>query len=255
MLMNRFGNHRLTGLVQLEIRAMTAACTRVKGINLAQGVCDTEVPEPVIRGAKEAMDKRINSYTRFDGLANLRQALAYKLARDNHIKADPETDITVSNGATGAFQCACMALLNPGEEVILFEPYYGYHISILLAMEAVPRLVPLRGQNWELRMDDLVQALTDRTRAIVINTPGNPSGKVFTKQGLESIASLAQQQDLLVFTDEMYEYFLYDQQEQSVSPRWWGWPIGPSLFLDIPRPSVLPDGASDIQWLPLHTPN
>lgn len=210
--MKRFGNHRLTGLVQSEIRAMTTACTRLKGINLAQGVCDTKVPEPVIRGAKEAMDKGINTYTRFDGLTNLRQALAHKLVNYNHIKADPEKEITVSNGATGAFQCACMALLNPGDEVIVFEPCYGYHISTLLAIEAVPRLVPLQGQNWELRMDDVVQALTDRTRAIVVNSPGNPSGKVFTKQDLESIAALARQQDLLVFTDEIYEYFLYDQR-------------------------------------------
>ncbi len=209
----RFGNRRLTGLVQSEIRAMTTACNRVKGINLAQGVCDTGVPEPVIRGAKEAMSRGINTYTRFDGLTNLRQALAYKLATYNAIKADPETDITVSNGATGAFQCACMALLNPGDEVIVFEPYYGYHISTLLAIEAVPRLIPLRGQNWELCLDDVEQALTDRTRAILVNTPGNPSGKVFSNKELENLAALAQQHDLLVFTDEIYEYFLYDQRE------------------------------------------
>ncbi|MDH4362440.1 MAG: aminotransferase class I/II-fold pyridoxal phosphate-dependent enzyme, partial [Nitrospirota bacterium] len=120
--MKRFGNRRLTGLVQSDIRAMTTACARVKGINLAQGVCDTGVPGPVVRGAKEAMDKGINLYTRFDGLDKLRQALAHKLAAYNGIDADPETNITVSCGATGAFQCACMALLNPGDEVILFEP-------------------------------------------------------------------------------------------------------------------------------------
>lgn len=211
--MIRFGNQRLTGLVQSEIRAMTTACTRVKGINLAQGVCDTGVPEIVMREAKTAIDAGINTYTRFDGLAILREALASRLATYNHIKADPETDITVSAGATGAFQCACMALLNPGDEAIVFEPYYGYHMSTLQALEIVPRLVPLRGQDWELRLDDVVQALTDRTRAIVVNTPGNPSGKVFNQQDLERLADLAQQQDLLIFTDEIYEYFLYDQRE------------------------------------------
>lgn len=211
--MKRFGNQRLMGLVQSEIRAMTTACSRVKGINLAQGVCDTGVPELVIRGAKEAMDKGINTYTRFDGLANLRQALAHKLATYNGIKADPETDITVSNGATGAFQCACMALLNPGDEVIVFEPYYGYHISTLLAIEVVPRVVSLKGPHCELCLDDVFQTITDRTRAILVNTPGNPSGKVFTKQELEQLAALAQQHDLLIFTDEIYEYFLYDQRE------------------------------------------
>ena len=213
MSIKRFGNRRLTGLVQSEIRAMTTACNRVKGVNLAQGVCDTGVPEPVIRGAKEAMGSGINTYTRFDGLDNLRQALANKLATYNAIKADSETDITISNGATGAFQCACMALLNPGDEVIVFEPYYGYHISTLLAIEAVPRLIPFQGRNWGLGLDDVVQALTDRTRAILVNTPGNPSGKVFTKKELENLATLAKQYDLLVFTDEIYEYFLYDQRE------------------------------------------
>lgn len=211
--MTRFGNQRLMGLMQSEIRAMTTACNRVKGINLAQGVCDTGVPDPVIRGANKAMAEGMNTYTRFDGMVNLRQALAHKLATTNHIKADPETDITVSLGATGAFQCACMALLNPGDEVIVFEPYYGYHISTLLAMEAVPRLVPLRGQNWDFHVDDLVRVMTDRTRAIVVNTPGNPSGKVFNRREQESIAALAQQRDLLIFTDEIYEYFLYDQRE------------------------------------------
>ncbi|MGE0472763.1 MAG: pyridoxal phosphate-dependent aminotransferase [Nitrospirales bacterium] len=211
--MTRFGNQRLTGLVQSEIRAMTTACTRVKGINLAQGVCDTGVPTAVIRSVKEAVDKGINTYTRFDGLASLRQALANKLALYNAIKADPETEITVSCGATGAFQCACMALLNPGDEVIVFEPFYGYHISTLEAVQAVPRVISLNDPRWDLRMDDVVEALNDRTRAIVINTPANPSGKVFTKQELEDIGALAQQHDLLVFTDEIYEYFLYDQRE------------------------------------------
>lgn len=211
--MKRFGNQRLTGLVQSEIRAMTAACARVKGINLAQGVCDTGVPPPVIYGAQEAMTKGINTYTRFDGLTSLREALAGKLASYNAIKADPERNITVSCGATGAFQCACMALLNPGDEVIVFEPYYGYHISTLEAVEAIPRIISLNGPKWDFCLDDVVQALNERTRAIIINTPGNPSGKVFTNQELADLGTLAQRHDLLIFTDEIYEYFLYDQRE------------------------------------------
>jgi aminotransferase len=106
-----------------------------------------------------------------------------------------------------------MALLNPGDEVIVFEPYYGYHISTLLAIEVVPRVVSLKSPHCELCFDDVVQTITDRTRAILVNTPGNPSGKVFTKQELEQLAALAQQHDLLIFTDEIYEYFLYDQRE------------------------------------------
>jgi aminotransferase len=194
--MTRLGNQRLAALVQSEIRAMTTACTRVKGINLAQGVCDTGVPEPVIREAKQAMDVWINTYTRFDGLVELRVALAHKLAVYNSMTLNPETGITVSAGATGAFQCVCMALLNPGDEVIIFEPYYGYHLSTILAVEAVPRIVSLRGPDWHFSVDDLEHTITDRTKAIVVNTPGNPSGKVFSSQELEEIAELAHRHDL-----------------------------------------------------------
>lgn len=211
--MTRVGNRRLAELGQSEIRAMTTACSQVKGINLAQGVCDTGVPEPVVHGAKQAMEAGNNTYTRFDGILELRMALAHKLAAFNSMIVNPEAEITVSAGATGAFQCACMALLNPGDEVIIFEPYYGYHLSSILAVEAVPRVVSLQGPDWNLSFDDLELAITDRTKAIVVNTPANPSGKVFARQELEGIAELAQRHDLFVFTDEIYEYFVYDQRK------------------------------------------
>lgn len=211
--MTRLGNQRLAGLGQSEIRTITTACTRVKGVNLAQGVCDTEVPEPVIRGAKQAMDAEINSYTRFDGLVEFREALVHKLSAFNAMRVNPETEITVSSGATGAFHCACMALLNPGDEVIIFEPYYGYHLSAILAVEAMPKIVSLREPDWTYSFDELERSITDRTTAIVVNTPGNPSGKVFTSQELEGIADLAERHDLFVFTDEIYEYFVYDQRK------------------------------------------
>ena len=95
---------------------------------------------------------------------------------------NPETEITVSAGATGAFQCACIVLLHPGDEVIIFKPYYGNHLSTVLAVEAVPGVVSLRGPDWNLSLDDLEDTITDRTKVIVVNTPGNPSGKVFTSQ-------------------------------------------------------------------------
>ena len=123
---------RTARLAQSDIRAMTLACAKVKGINMSQGVCDTPVPEAVLRGAREAMDGGKNIYSRFDGIAELREAIARKLAEYNHIKADPESNITVSAGATGSFQATCMALLNPGDEVILFEPFYAYHIQAFL---------------------------------------------------------------------------------------------------------------------------
>ena len=203
-------NQRMAALAHSEIRAMTQACVQAKGLNMAQGVCDTPVPPVVLRAAAQAIGGGKNVYSRFDGLLELRQAIAEKLARYNGIAADPETDVTVSAGATGAFHCACLALLNPGDEVVLFEPYYQYHVSALLAVEAVPVTVKMRAPDWTFSMAEVERAITPRTKAIIVNSPGNPSGKVFSRQELESLAAIAQQEDLLVFTDEIYEYFLYD---------------------------------------------
>ena len=208
--MKRHINQRMAALAHSEIRAMTQACVQAKGLNMAQGVCDTPVPPVVLRAAAQAMEDGKNIYSRFDGLSELRQAIAKKLAQYNGIVADPETDITVSAGATGSFHCACLALLNPGDEVILFEPYYQYHISALLAVEAVPVMVKMRAPDWAISATDVERAITPRTRAIIVNSPGNPSGKVFSLQELESMAAIAQQHDLFVFTDEIYEYFVYD---------------------------------------------
>jgi aminotransferase len=203
-------NQRMAALAHSEIRAMTQACVQAKGLNMAQGVCDTPVPPVVLRSAAQAMERGKNVYSRFDGLPELRQAIVKKLAQYNGIAADPETDVTVSAGATGSFHCACLALLNPGDEVVLFEPYYQYHISALLAVEAVPVTVKMQAPDWTFSVTDIERVITPRTKAIIVNSPGNPSGKVFSRQELESIAAIAQQYDLFVFTDEIYEYFLYD---------------------------------------------
>ncbi len=208
--MKRHSNQRMAALAHSEIRAMTQACVHAKGLNMAQGVCDTPVPPVVLQAATQAMEDGKNIYSRFDGLPELRQSIAKKLAQYNGMSADPETDITVSAGATGSFHCACLALLNPGDEVILFEPYYQYHISALLAVEAVPVMVKMRAPDWTFSMADVERVITPRTTAIIVNSPGNPSGKVFTRQELESVAAMALQHDLFVLTDEIYEYFLYD---------------------------------------------
>jgi len=208
--MKRHINQRMAGLAHSEIRAMTQASVQAKGLNMAQGVCDTPVPPMVLRAAALAMEQGKNVYSRFDGLPELRQAIAKKLVQYNGIVADPETDVTVSAGATGAFHCACLALLDPGDEVVLFEPYYQYHISALLAVEAVPVPVKMQAPDWNFSRADVERVITPRTRAIIVNSPGNPSGKVFSRSELECIAAIAQQHDLFVFTDEIYEYFLYD---------------------------------------------
>src|SRR5947208_1465798 len=147
--MNLSLSERAARTVQSEIRVMSIEYEKIKGINLAQGVCDTEVPEIVRQGAKQAIDGGINSYTRSDGLKEIRDAIAAKVARFNHIECDPETEIVVNSGSTGSFYAACLALLNPGDEVILFEPYYGYHLNTLLAVEAVPLFVTLRALHWK----------------------------------------------------------------------------------------------------------
>ncbi len=204
-------------IAQSEIRAMTLECARIGGINLAQGVCDTEVPLPVRIGAQEAIDAGINIYTRYDGLKALREAIANKMQEYNGISADPESEIIVSNGSTGAFYCACLALLNPGDEVMLFEPYYGYHVNTILAVGAVPVYVSMNPPDWSFSLEDPERVVTPRTRGIMINTPANPSGKVFSREELEWLRDFANRHDLFVFTDEIYEYFLYDGRKH-ISP-------------------------------------
>ncbi|HYP78412.1 MAG TPA: aminotransferase class I/II-fold pyridoxal phosphate-dependent enzyme [Polyangiaceae bacterium] len=197
-------------LSQSEIRNMTLECVKVSGINLSQGVCDTELPEPVRAGAAAAMLEGTNTYTRYDGLSALREAIARKVRRDTGASVDPETEIVVTSGATGAFYAACLGLFDPGDEVVLFEPYYGYHLDTLRALGVTPRFVALDSKDWSFSEQALRRAINAKTRAIVVNTPGNPSGKVFTRAELERIAVLARSFDLYVITDEIYEYFVYD---------------------------------------------
>lgn len=200
-------------VLQSEIRAMSVACDAVNGINLAQGVCDTGVPEPVATAAKAAIDTGLNIYTRLDGIERLRTAIAKDFSIRHKIAVDAEREVLVTSGATGALYATVMALLNPGDEVILFEPFYGYHVGTLKSLRVVPVAVPLEDATWALDMDALRSAITPKTRALLINTPSNPCGKVFTRSELEQIAALAQEHDLFVFTDEIYEHFVYPGHE------------------------------------------
>ncbi len=133
-----------------------------------------------------------------------------KFATFNQLRVDPQSEVLVTSGATGALHATLMALLNPGDECVLFEPFYGYHLATLRSQRIAPIVVPLQAPHWELDADRLRASLTPRTRAIILNTPANPSGKVFTQAELETIAEIALRRDLFVFTDEMYEYFLFD---------------------------------------------
>ncbi|MGA7156809.1 MAG: pyridoxal phosphate-dependent aminotransferase [Acidobacteriaceae bacterium] len=208
------GNLRLSELaphfVQSEIRAMTVACSNVGGINMAQGVCDTDPPHPVVEAAVAAIRSGQNIYTRMDGIAPLREGIAQKLASFNGLSVDPHTQVLVTSGATGAMHAALLALLNAGDECVVLEPFYGYHVSSLRAMRAVPVVVPLSGPEFAFDAERLRAAMTPRTRAIILNSPSNPSGKVFSRAELEALAEIAIEFDLFVLTDEMYEYFVYD---------------------------------------------
>ena len=208
--------------VQSEIRAMSVACDAMGGVNLAQGICDTDVPEVVAAGAQKAIRDGLNIYTRLDGIARLRAAIAAQLHRTHGLEVDPDREILVTCGATGAFDAAMKALLNPGDEVLLFEPFYGYHASMLRGHRAVPVAVPMTvpcgsETEWRLDLDDIRAAITPRTRAMMINTPSNPAGKVFTRRELEGLATLAEEHGLFVFTDEIYEHFVYGDAKH-VSP-------------------------------------
>ncbi len=213
--------------IQSEIRAMTVACANVGGVNLAQGVCDTEPPAVVLEGARRAIAEGHNIYVRLDGIARLRNAIAAQLARTRGLEVDPDREILITNGATGAFQAAAMAILNPGDEVLLFEPFYGYHAGMLRGMNAVPVPVALGipstgSSEWTLDLDAVRAAITGKTRAMLINTPSNPAGKVFTRPEIEALGAIAEEHGLFLFTDEIYEHFVYPKQDgtpgEHVSP-------------------------------------
>lgn len=196
-------------LIQSEIRNMSLECSRVGGINLSQGISKFPIPRLIQERVSQVVAEGKNHYTRYDGVYPLRQAIAEKYQRQG-VSCDPDKNIIVSGGATGAFYTACMALLNPGDEVIIFEPYYAYHISTLKAVDAVPVYAKLALPDWTFSIEDLECLVTGRTKAIMINTPANPSGKVFNEQELRQLGVFARKYALWVFTDEIYEYFLYD---------------------------------------------
>src|ERR1035438_5545150 len=203
-------SHLPAAAIQSEIRAMTTECDRIGGINLAQGVCDTPAPAPVQEAAIQAIHDGHNIYTRLDGIARLRNAISAKQLRDYSLTYDPETEVLVASGATGGLHAAAMALLNPGDEVLLFEPFYGYHVATLRSLRVNAVIVPLAEPDFALDADALRAAVTPKTRAILLNTPANPSGKVFSRAELEAIAAVVLEHDLFLITDEIYEYFVYD---------------------------------------------
>ena len=201
---------RLRGLVQSDIRRMSRECERVDGVNLGQGICDLPTIPELVEGACDAIRSNKATYSKFEGIDLLRERIAHKVEHYNGFKADPAKEIVVTVGSSGGFLTAAMATLNAGDEVILFEPYYGYHLNTLTVLGFVPKFVPLQAPNWDIDFDALRAAFSPKTKAIVVCTPSNPSGKMFTRQELEKIGALCREFGAWIFTDEIYEYIVYD---------------------------------------------
>jgi aminotransferase len=201
---------RLASLVISDIRSMSRACEAVSGINLGQGICDLPTPPPVARGAHEAIDANHVVYTAPEGIAPLRTAIADKIRRTYGLDFDPVSEVVVTSGATGGFATACLALFDPGDEIILFEPYYGYHLNTVLTLGLTPVLVPTRPPDWAVDIDALRRAITPKTRGVVVCTPANPSGKVWTTEELDRLAAVIEEHDLIAITDEIYEHIVFD---------------------------------------------
>lgn len=203
--------NQLTGrFTESVIRMMTRICNQYNGINLAQGFPDWDVPEAIKEAAIKAIRDGINQYAVTWGAPGLRQAIAAKVQAYNHIPCDPDAQVTVTCGATEAMIATLKALINPGDEVVIFAPFYENYGPDSLLSGATPRYVTLRAPEWSFDPAELRAAFGPRTKAVILNTPHNPSGKVFSLAELELIAGLCQEFRCYCVSDEIYEHILYD---------------------------------------------
>ena len=185
----------------------------MNGVNLSQGVCDQPAPEVVKETAKHAIDDDHACYTNLRGITELRRAIAGKMRDFNGIQCDPEKEVVVSVGSAGAFACVVLSTLNPGDECIVFSPFYSYHVNLLSLFGVDVRYVDLKPPDWSYDDAQIEAAFTDRTKMILVCTPGNPTGKVYTESELLQIAELAERHNAWIVTDEIYEYITYDARE------------------------------------------
>ncbi len=192
------------------IREMTRLALEHGAVNLSQGFPDFSAPSEVKRAAQEAIGRDINQYAITWGAKSLRDAISEKVERAQGIAYDPEREITVCCGATEAMMAAMMAVINPGDEVVIFEPFYENYGPDAILSGAAPRLVKLRPPDWSFDPEELARAFGPATKAIIVNTPNNPTGKVFRREELEMIRDLCVRHDVFAITDEIYEHILYD---------------------------------------------
>lgn len=195
------------------IREMSRLALQHKAVNLAQGLPDFACPAELKEAVTRATLDNVNQYAITWGDKLLRQAIAEKTKRFQGIDIDPESEITVCCGATEAMVATMMALIDPGDEVIVFEPFYENYGPDSILSGAVPRYVRMRAPDWSFDEAELARAFNDKTRAVIINTPHNPTGKVFNRQEMQAIAALCQKWGVLAITDEIYEHILFDDNE------------------------------------------
>ena len=192
----------LSGLREVFALAAAKGC-----INLGPGICDLEPDAKVVKAARNAVSARHHCYAPCEGVADLKTAIAAKYAGYNHLRISSD-NILVTAGATGGFECICKAFLAPGDEVLLFEPFYQYHLRQVLQHGGTPRYVRLHGPRWGFAAEDLRAAITERTKFLVLSNPNNPTGKVFSQAELEQIGSICRDSGVIVVCDEVYEYIL-----------------------------------------------
>jgi aspartate/methionine/tyrosine aminotransferase len=204
---------KASSFTESVIRDMTRLANRYDAINLGQGFPDFPAPDEVKDAAARAIADDHNQYPITWGVPAFREAIAAAYRRDHGMTVDPETEICVTCGSTEAMIAAMLGVLDPGDEVVVFEPFYENYSPDSILTGAVPRLVSLRPPDWTFDETELRAAFTGRTRAIVINTPNNPTGKVFSRQELALIAELCVEHDTIAITDEIYEHITYDGTE------------------------------------------
>ncbi len=212
---------RTSTFTESVIREMTRIANQHEAINLAQGFPDFPMPEPMKEAACAAINGDINQYAVTWGSAALRLAIAAKYRKWYGMDVDPNSEVTVCCGSTEAMAAVFMALIDPGDEVIILEPYYENYGPDAILAGAAPVFVPLERPNWTLDPDRLRKAFTKRTKAIVLNTPHNPTGRVFTRDEMTLIAELCERHDVWVITDEPYEHIRYagDHHVMATWPR------------------------------------
>jgi aminotransferase len=210
--MHRFVSQKAARFTESVIREMTREALKHGAVNLSQGFPDFAAPEDIKQAAMMAIEKDVNQYAITWGSRDFREAIARKTKWYLGLEIDPETEITVTCGSTEGMIATMMATVDPGEEVVVFEPFYENYAPDAILSGAKPRYVPLRAPDWSFDREELRAAFSEKTKAIIVCNPNNPTGKVFSRDELEYIASLCREFDALCFTDEIYEHILYPRE-------------------------------------------